>query len=110
MQVQGSGLNDILQGLMARNALTGGGPQQSISGGLVAQALTGGDDQPPPPPGSGAVAIKTIKNKLKKSQTPDEKLDRLLAKEERKRKNKSGASSSVAYANRRYISSHNGRN
>ena len=82
MQAQGSGLNDILQGLMARNAQ---GPQQSIRGGLVAQALTGGDDQPPPPPGSGAVAIKTIKNKLKKSQTPDEMLDRLIAKEEKKR-------------------------
>ena len=90
MQAQGGGLNDILQGLMARNAQ---GPQQS---GLVAQALTGGDDQPPPPGGAGGtIAIKTRDRKKSKPQTPDEMLDRLIAKEEKKRKKK-GASSSPA--------------
>ena len=86
MQSQGSGLNDILQGLMARNAQA---PQE------VAQALTGGD--PPPPPGGagGTIAIKTRDRKKSKPQTPDEMLDRLIAKEEKKRKNKGASSSPV---------------
>ena len=75
MQAQGVGLAQILEHVAQH--------RQSVAD---VPASSGGNQPPPPPPGAGAVAIAEQSSKRQKKLvlTPDEALDRLLAKHERK--------------------------
>ena len=77
MQSQGVGVAQILEHV-AQNR------QQQIAD--VPASSSSGGPPPPPPPGAGAVAIadEEPRRKKKVTLTPDEALDRLLAKHEKK--------------------------
>ena len=89
MQNQGVGVAQILEHV-AQNR------QQQVAD-VPASSSSGGP--PPPPPGAGAVAIADEEPRRKKKVflTPDEALDRLLAKHERKQAKKKAKQRSAPY-------------
>ena len=87
MQSQGSSVTQILEHVAQNRQQVADVPASSSSGG-----------PPPPPPGAGAVAIADEPRRKKKVVlTPDEALDRLLAKHERKQAKKKAKQRSAPY-------------